>query len=78
MQDIGAVDDLKRLADIVIRDQHAKPALFQIRDQRADIAHCNRVNAREGFIQQHIARGYRPLQSGQRPRRVHPAAHSAG
>ena len=54
VQDIGAIHDLERLADIVIGDQHADAAAFQVMDLAANLAHGNRIDAREGFVQQQV------------------------
>ena len=56
MQDIGAIHDLQRLTHIMVGDQNANAARFEVGNKTADIVDCNRVNAREGLIQQHIAR----------------------
>ena len=56
MDDIGPINEAERLADIMVRDQHANPALLQMANQLLDIANGNRVNAGKGFVEQHEAR----------------------
>ncbi len=36
MDDVGAIDDVERLADIVIRDQNADAAILQMLDELAE------------------------------------------
>ncbi len=56
MDDRGAVDDVERLADIVIGDEHADAAIFQMRDEGADVADRDGVDAREGLVEQDVGR----------------------
>src|ERR1700730_6459531 len=39
MHDVGAVDDLQRLANVVIGNQHAEAAILQMTHQVTDLAH---------------------------------------
>ena len=56
MQDIGAVDDLERVANIVVGDQHADAAVLQMPHQIADFAHRDGIDAGQGFVQQDVGR----------------------
>src|SRR5205085_3694889 len=53
IDDAGAVDDVERLADIVIGDQDADVAILEIPDQVANVLDRNRVDAGEGLVEQH-------------------------
>ena len=50
MQDIGAIDDAERLADIVVGDQDADTAILQEADQVPDVGNGQRIDPREGFV----------------------------
>src|SRR5690625_767690 len=52
MQDIGAVDDLERLAHIMVGDQHADAAVLQMADKGADLADRDRVDPGKGLVEQ--------------------------
>ncbi len=84
MQNVGAVDDVQRLADIVVGDQHADAAQLQPRDQIADIADRDGIDAGQRFVEQHEGRIRRqrprdldtpPLAARQAPA---PARHADG
>src|ERR1700741_3541370 len=45
VQDVGAVDDLERVAHIVVGDEHADAAALQMLDEVADLADRDRVDA---------------------------------
>ena len=51
MNYIGAVDQAKGLAHIVIGDENADAALFQMMDENLDIGDRNRVDARERLVE---------------------------
>ncbi len=48
MDDIGTIDQGERLAYVVIGDQHANPARFQMLDEILDVSHRNGIDACEG------------------------------
>src|SRR5215470_13716760 len=56
LDDVGAVADVERLADVVIRDHDADPALAQLPDDLLDVDHRDRVDTRERLVQEHEAR----------------------
>ena len=56
MQDVGAVDDVERLAHIVVGDQHADAAMLQVRDEVADVGDGDRVDAGERLVEQDVIR----------------------
>src|SRR4249919_1154621 len=61
-QDLAGVDDVRavgepqRLTHIVISDQHPDPAIGEVPYKRLDITDCDRVDAGEGLVEQHVAR----------------------
>ena len=55
MQDIGAVHDLEGFAHVVIGDQNADAPRLEVLHKVPDLAHGDGVDAREGFVQQHVA-----------------------
>ena len=62
MQDVCPIDDLERLAHIVVGDQDADPAVLEVRNQVADVADGDRVDAGQRFVEQDEfrLRGQRP------------------
>src|SRR5690606_19304975 len=56
VDDAGAIDDIERLAHVMIRDQHADAASLQVLHQLADVADRERVDAGEGLVEQHDRR----------------------
>src|SRR5688572_30655845 len=56
VDDVCAVGDPKRLAHIVIGDEHADSALLQVKDDLLNIGDSNRIDAGERFVEQHEAR----------------------
>gem|GEM_PF-3156841 len=78
VDDIGAVDDVEGLADVVIGNQDTDTPVLQVSDQVADIADGDRVDAGKRFVQQHEMRIGRertgdldtaPFTAGKRERR---------
>ena len=53
VDDIGAVDEAERLADVVIGDEHADAARLQMPHEILDVADRDRVDAGEGLVEQH-------------------------
>src|SRR4051812_9619143 len=53
MNDVRAVDQTQRLADVVVGDQDADAALLQVKDEFLDVTHRNRVDTSEGLVEQH-------------------------
>ena len=72
MQDIGAVDDIQRVAHIVVGDQDADAAILEMPDQVADFAHRDGIDAGERLVQQDVGR-----MGGQAAGDFHPAALAA-
>ena len=54
MENISAINDIQRLPDIMVGDQNADSAIFEMGDQVANFANRNRVDSRERFIKQDI------------------------
>ena len=54
MENIGAVDHIQRIADIVIGDQDSDAAILEMLDQVADFSHRDRVDAGERFVKQDV------------------------
>src|SRR5438445_4793595 len=63
----GAIADAQRLADGVIADEHAQPALAQFPDQPLQLVHRDRVDAGEGLVEEE-----EPRHGEQRPRDLRP------
>src|SRR5262245_27153937 len=53
MNDVGAADQIERLAHIVIGDQHADATLREMANQRANVVDRDRIDAGEGLVEQH-------------------------
>src|SRR5690606_26094486 len=53
IDDAGPVDDVERLADIMVGDQDADVTLLEFADKVSNILDRNRVNSCKGFIEQH-------------------------
>src|SRR3954453_3783867 len=56
VDDAGAVDDVERLADIMVGNENADVALLELAHQLADIGDRNRVDAGEGLVEEHDLR----------------------
>src|SRR5690606_33902850 len=56
IDDVGAVGQAERLADIVVGDQDADAAVGKVTHQLLDVADGDRINAGEGLVEQHVAR----------------------
>ncbi len=53
MDDIGAIDQAERLADVMVGDQHADAAPGQVPDELLDVGDGDRVDAGERLVEQH-------------------------
>ena len=51
MDDIGAVDQPKRFADVMIGDENADAALLQVMHENLDVGDRNRVDAGERLVE---------------------------
>src|SRR6266567_1660223 len=78
IDDVGAVRETKGLAHVVVGDENADAALFQVADEILDVTDGDRVDAGEGLVEQHVGRtrrqrardlGAAPLTTGKRDRR---------
>src|SRR5205823_4228700 len=78
IDDIGAVGEAERLADIMVGDQDADAAIGEMAHQLLNIADRNRIDAGERLVEQHVVRTRRQrardldaatLAAGQRDRR---------
>src|SRR5438105_6152182 len=56
VNDAGTVDDVERLADIMVGDEDADAAAAQFAHQLADIGDGNRVDASERLVEEHDRR----------------------
>ena len=56
VDDVGAVGDAQRLADVVVGDQHADAARLEVEDDLLDVGDGDRVDARERLVEQHELR----------------------
>jgi len=54
IDNIGAIGEPERLADIVIGDQNADAAIGEMPNQILDIADGDRIDAGKGFVEQHV------------------------
>ena len=59
MDDVGAVDDVEGLSDIMVGDKDAKPVHFQLCDQVSDVVQRNRIDAGKRFVKQQECRPHR-------------------
>ena len=57
MDDVGAVDQPERLAHVVVGDEDADAALGEMAHEGANVADGDRVDAGEGFVEQHAPVG---------------------
>ena len=73
IDDIGAVGQAERFAHIVVGDQDADAAVGEVADQILNVADRDRIDAGEGFVEQHVVRTRR-----QRARDFDAAALAAG
>ena len=71
-QNVGAVDNVERLFDIMIGDQHADAAVLQAGHNLLDVVHRDGVDAGEWLVEHHE---FRVGHEG--PRNLEPAAFSA-
>src|SRR3569623_150821 len=56
IDDVAAVDDVERLADVMVGDQHADAALLQFDDEVAKVGDRQRIDPRERLVEQHDRR----------------------
>ena len=56
VDDVGAIDDVERLAHVVVGDQHADAAILQMAHQLADVVDGDRIDAGEGLVEQNVGR----------------------
>src|SRR5262245_36238416 len=73
MHDVGAVDQAKRLADIVVGDKHADAAPGEVAYELLDVGDSDGVNAGERLVEQHILR-----LAGERASDLEPSPLAAG
>ena len=69
---VDAVDDVKRLADVMVGDEDAHTALAQILDDLLDVGDGKRIDARERLVEQNELRFERKA-----ARDLHAAAFAA-
>src|SRR2546429_3210307 len=56
VEDVRAIGDRERLAHVVVRDEDADAALPQAADDLLDVPDRDRVDAREGLVEQEVLR----------------------
>src|SRR3954465_13541859 len=56
IDDIGAVGQPQRFAHIMVGDQDADAAVGEVPDEILNVADRNRIDAGEGFVEQHVVR----------------------
>src|SRR5687767_2023418 len=56
LDDVGVIADRERFAHVVVGDDHADPARFQLFDDLLDVDHRDRIDARERLVEQHELR----------------------
>ena len=56
VDDIGPVDEVERLANIMVGDQHADTAFLELANQLADVGNGDRVDSGERLVEQHEMR----------------------
>src|SRR5258708_31274709 len=56
VNDVGAVGDAERLADVVVRDEHADAAIAQVKDDLLDVGDRDRIDPCEGLVEEHELR----------------------
>src|SRR5438034_10892890 len=52
MDDVRAIGDAQRFADVVIRDEHANAAVLEMEDDLLDVSHRDRVDTGEWLVEQ--------------------------
>ena len=52
MQNIGAVGNVQRFADIMVGNQNAEAAVLELRNQIADFGNGDRINTGQRFVEQ--------------------------
>jgi hypothetical protein len=56
VQDVGPVDDVERVAHIMVSDQHAKPTLLEMRYEVTNLRDVDRIDAGQWLVEQDEAR----------------------
>src|ERR1700738_3071079 len=54
IDDIGAVGQSERFPHIVVGDEHADAAIGEMADEILNVAHRDRIDAGERFVEQHV------------------------
>ena len=52
VHDVGAVGNAQRLTDVVVGNQHADATLLEVKDDRLNVSHGNRIDAGKGLVEQ--------------------------
>jgi len=53
VDNVGAVDQSQGFPDIVISDENTDTALFQVLDEKLNVADGNRIDSGERFVEEH-------------------------
>src|SRR5262245_4576839 len=56
---ISAITDPECFTDLVVGDEHPDPATRELADDALDVENGERIDAREGLVEQHEARFHR-------------------
>jgi len=67
VDDVSAVDDVERFADIVIGDQHADAAILQMAHKLANVVDRDGINSGERLVQKDVGGGAWPERARSRP-----------
>src|SRR6266576_1903545 len=54
IDNISAIGEAQRFPHIVVGDQDADAAIGEMADEVLNVAHRNRIDAGEGFVEQHV------------------------
>src|SRR5271169_1444828 len=56
VDDVGAVADAERLADVVVGNHHADPPILEEADDLLDVEHRERINPGERLVEENESR----------------------
>jgi hypothetical protein len=79
MQDIGPIDDLQRVAHIMVGNEDADAAILEVRDEVADVADRDRIDPGKRLIEQNEVRlGRQRPRAARRPTAPSPTRAANG
>ena len=56
MHDVGPIHDAQRFADVVIGDEHADAAFFEMKNDLLNVADRDQIDSRERLVEQNELR----------------------